>query len=248
MLRRLAGSGLQARAPRRMVDVSTGKPADVINPPVDEFPMRLKAATDHLDLLLDSTSDDPRLLPTRRPSSSDRATWLEELRDFGRARRLKFDEYYLGNIVELIVTFDPDWPLAAQWQPLPAPETLIVGDPSKVSEPTRVAGHPATEWAGWHWHDTGRVEPWLEDTVRSLEFYCDLIIERRRQYAAAKTLLAAAAQGMSGQHRKAWSDIRFLAKGQVESLMQVITTIAQQLYAEISGHKVLTASYIKSTN
>ena len=251
MLLRLAAAGLQSQAPRRLLSSTGGGPLSPgpVDPAPDAFPRRLAAAAAQITFLLDADPDDPRLLPTRRPTATDRETWLEELTAHGRTQRVETPEVdgLVLDVLDLVTVFDNDWPLDAQWQPIPAPEVLITGDPSKVSEPVRIPGGDPRDWSGWERPDNGAVDPWLAETFRGLEVYADLIVTRRTQYAAAKTIITAGAgKGMSSQHRKEWSDCRFHAKGQVESLTRVITRIASQLYAEMSPQRVLAASYPKA--
>jgi hypothetical protein len=206
-------------------------------PAPTDFPAHLIGVADELHAAITLPVDDPALLPPVRPRAADLEAWQTDLRDYGKTRPLD-PRNMTADGYRLVTTFDPDWPLVAQWKPLPRPVSLIIGDPSRiVDEVTTMAdGSQRRVRAG-----AGEVDPWLGQTVDCVAAYVGLFTQRRVQYASAKALLGSAAKGMSSDHRKAWGDVRFHAKAQVEVLPTIIGIITAELYAVIAANKVLTA-------
>ena len=233
-------------------------------PAPDQFPLRLIAAADLIsDLLSDPIpeSDSARFIPSTRPSSADGKQWEESLRDFGA--RLTVDRDGVKNANEpqagweipptknngrrerheFVAVFDTDW-LGAESCTFPkAPASLVTGRPDEVRVP-KVDPDGSIKWPD----SFGEVSEWVALTLSQIEALAARGIEYRMQYVTARKVIASTGDQMSKEHKKMWSKIRFLARGQIEPTIAALLRGIEEYRATIADRRVLVAEYQKARN
>jgi hypothetical protein len=120
---------------------------------------------------------------------------------------------------------------------------LVTGRPDEVRVP-KVDPDGSIKWPD----SSGEVSEWVALTLSQIEALAARGIEYRMQYVTARKVIASTGDQMSKEHKKMWSKIRFLARGQIEPTIAALLRGIEEYRATIADRRVLVAEYQKARN